>query len=96
MHVSWMPCKADERQSFANRNDMTYDRNDMNYALKTVYGPKSSVTTPLLSADGCTLLTDKDAILNTWTEPSIVRSITCHLSVNDNAINGLPQVHVDC
>ena len=28
-------------------------------ALKTDYGPKSSVATPLLSADGSTLLTAK-------------------------------------
>ena len=32
-------------------------------ALKTIYGPKSSGTTTLLSADGIILLTDKEAIL---------------------------------
>ena len=32
-------------------------------ALKTVYGPKRSGATPLLSADGSTLLTDIVAIL---------------------------------
>ena len=32
-------------------------------ALKTIYGPKSSGATTLLSADGNTLLTDKEAIL---------------------------------
>ena len=34
----------------------------------TVYDPKGSGTTTLLSADGITLLTDKDAILERWTE----------------------------
>ena len=34
-------------------------------ALKTVYGPKSSEATPLLSADGSTLFADKYAILQT-------------------------------
>ena len=37
-------------------------------ALKTVYGPKSSGTTSLLSADGTSLLTDKEAILKIWAE----------------------------
>ena len=37
-------------------------------ALKTIYGPKNSGATQLLSADGSTLLTDKDAILKKWAE----------------------------
>ena len=37
-------------------------------ALKTVYGPQSSGTTTLLSADGTSLLTDKEAILKRWAE----------------------------
>ena len=37
-------------------------------ALKIVYGPQSSGTTPLLSADGTSLLTDKEAILKRWAE----------------------------
>ena len=37
-------------------------------ALKIVYGPQSSGTTPLLSADGISLLTDKEAILKRWVE----------------------------
>ena len=57
----------------------------------TVYGPQSSGTTPLLSADGTSLLTDKEAILKRWAihfdgvlnRPS---------SINDEAINRLPQV----
>ena len=60
-------------------------------ALKTVYGPQSSGTTPLLSAGGTNLLTDKEAILKRWAvhfdgvlnQPS---------SINDEAINRLPQV----
>ena len=57
----------------------------------TVSGPQSSGTTPLLSADGSSLLTDKEAILKRQTEhfdgvlhrPSFI---------NDEAINRLPQV----
>ena len=51
MQDSWLSSKADEIQSFADRKDMKkfFD------ALKTVYGPQSSGTTPLLSADGTSL-----------------------------------------
>ena len=60
-------------------------------ALKTIYGPQSSRTTPLLSADGTSLLTDKEAILKRWTE-----HFDCVLNrpsyINDEAINRLPQV----
>ena len=59
MQDSWLRKKADEIQSFADRKELKkfFD------ALKTVYGPQSSGTTPLLSADGTSLLTDKEAIL---------------------------------
>ena len=60
-------------------------------ALKTIYGQKSSGAIPLLSADGRTLLTDKDAIIERWTE-----HFNCvfnrRSSVNDNATNRLPQI----
>ena len=72
MQDSWLRKKADEIQSFADRKNMEkfFD------ALKTVYGPQSSGTIPLLSADGTSL----DGVLN---RPS---------SINDEAINRLPQV----
>ena len=55
--------KADEIQSFADRKDMKFFD-----ALKIIYCPQSSGTTPLLSADGTSLLTDKEAILKRWAE----------------------------
>ena len=62
MQDSWLRKKADEIQSFADRKDMKkfFD------ALKTVYSPQSSGTTPLLSAEGTSLLTDTEAILSVW------------------------------
>ena len=60
-------------------------------ALKTKYGPKSSGATPLLSEDGSTLLTDKDAILKRWAE-HFNSVLNFPSSVNDNAINRLPQI----
>ena len=75
MQDSWLSKKAEEIQSLADRKDMK----KFHDALKTIYGPKSSGTTPLLSADGSTLLTDKDAISGQNT--SIVCSIANHLSM---------------
>ncbi|KAJ1132651.1 hypothetical protein NDU88_010958 [Pleurodeles waltl] len=59
MQDSWLSGKADEIQKYANSNNSKhfYD------ALKSIYMIKSSGTLPLLSADGSTLLTDKNAIL---------------------------------
>ena len=82
MQDTWLSKKAEEIQSFADRKDMK----KFHDALKTIYGPKRSGATPLLSADGSTLLTDKDAILKRWAEHfnSVLNRPS---SVNDNAIN---------
>ena len=87
MQDSWLRKKADEIQSFADRKDMIkfFD------ALKTVYGPQSSGTNPLLSADETSLLTDKEAILKRWAE-HFDGVINRPSSINDEAINRLPQV----
>ena len=87
MQDSWLNKKSDEIQSFEDRKDMKkfFD------ARKTVYGPQSSGTTPLLSADGTSLLTDKDVILKRWAEhfDSVLNRPS---SINDEAIKRLPQV----
>ena len=75
MQDSWLSKKAEEIQSFADRKDLK----KFHDALKTIYGPKSSGATPLLSADGSTLLTDKDAKVGQDT--SKVCSIAHHLSM---------------
>ena len=56
---------------------------------KTIYGPHSSGTTPLLSADGTSLLTDKEAILKIWAE-HFDGVLNRPSSINDEAINRLP------
>ena len=53
MQDSWLSLKADEIQSFADIKD-TKKHFD---ALKTVYGPQSSGTTLLLSAERTSRLT---------------------------------------
>ena len=59
--------------------------------LKTVYGPQSSGTTPLLSADGTGLLADKEAILKRWAE-HCDGVLNRPSSISDETINRLPQV----
>ena len=59
-------------------------------ALNTIYGPKCYGATPLLNADGSTLLTDKDTILEKWVE-HFNSVLNRQSSVNDNAIIRLPQ-----
>ena len=87
MQDSWLSKKADEIQSFADRKDMKkfFD------ALKTIYGPQSSGTIPLLSADGTSLLTDKEAVLKRWAE-HFDGVLNQPSSISDEAINRLPQV----
>ena len=64
MQDSWLSKKEEEIQSFADRKDMK----KVHDALKAVSCPKCSGATTLLRADGSTLLTEKDAILERWTE----------------------------
>ena len=59
-------------------------------AMKTIYGPNSSGATTLLSADGSTLLTDKEAILKRWAEHSN-SVLNRPSSINDDATDRLPQ-----
>ena len=60
MHDSWLAGKTDEIQKYSDTHDSKrcYD------ALKAVYGPQSSSTSPLLNVDGTALITDKPAILD--------------------------------
>ena len=90
MEDSWLSHKTDEIQGFADRNDMKnfYD------CLKEVYGPTTSGSSLLLSADGSTLITDKEKILERLAEH--FDNILNHLpTISDEAINWLPQVPFD-
>ena len=59
--------------------------------MHSIYIPQSSGTTPLLSADGTSLLTDKEAIMKRWAEHAD-GVLNRPSSINDEAINRLPQV----
>ena len=87
MQDSWLSKKADEIQAFADRHDMK----NFYAGLKEVYGPTSAGSSPLLSADGTTLITDKEHILGRWAEhfDSVLNRPS---SINEEAIKRLPQV----
>ena len=89
MQDKWLSEKADEIQCYADRNDMK----NFYSALKTVYGPTSSGSSPLLSADGNILITDKEKVLERWAE-----HFNCVLNrpstINEEAIARLPQVPI--
>ena len=90
MQDSWLSAKADEIQGYADRHDSKrfYD------ALKAVYGPQCSGSSPLLSADGNTLLTDKAQILERWAE-HFNDVLNRPASINEEAIARLPQVETN-
>ncbi|XP_076045788.1 uncharacterized protein LOC143028030 [Oratosquilla oratoria] len=60
----WWSNKAVEIQQYAELNDQQNFYN----AIKTTYGPTQSTTAPLMSADGATLIKDKNGILDRWVE----------------------------
>ena len=63
-HNDWWTGLAEVTQRYADMRDMRtfYE------ALKAVYGPSHQIQAPLRSSDGSTLLTDKEAILQRWSE----------------------------
>ena len=90
MQDNWLSKKADEIQAFADQHNTKhfYD------AIKTLYGPQSTGTSPLLSADGTQILTEKGQILERWAE-HFDTVLNRPSDVNDQAIDGLPQVVIN-
>ena len=91
MQDSWLKAKADEIQRCADFHDMK----NFYSGLKEVYGPTSSGSSPpLLSADGSTLITEKEKILERWAE-HFNGVLNRPSTINDEAIDRLPQVPID-
>ena len=86
----WLAAKADEIQKYAD----TYDSKRFYDALKAVYGPQSSRTSPLLNVNATTLITDKPAILNRWAE-HFGAVLNRPADINAEAIACLPQVETN-
>ena len=79
-----------ERQGYADKNDMK----NFYSCLKEVYGPTSPGSSPLLSADGTKLISEKKKILERWAE-HFDGVLTRSSSINDKAIERLSQVQVN-
>lgn len=90
MQDQWFSEKADAIQEYADRKDMK----NFYSAIRTIYGPTSSGSSPLLSADGNTLISDKEKILERWAEhfDSVLNRPS---NINDEVIARLPQVPTD-
>ena len=90
MQDTWLSNKADEIQGYTNRHDMRcfFD------SLKTIYGPPTSGSSTMLSADGKKLITDKNKIVERWAE-HFDGVLNRPSSINDAAIQCLPQVAVN-
>ena len=63
-------------------------------ALKCLYGPQSSKNTPILSADGSKLITDKKGILERWAR-HLNGVLNRPSKINDEAIQRLLQVEIN-
>ena len=87
---AWYNNKAEEIQQYADSHSSKrfYD------AVKTVYGPQTSGSRPLLNADGTQLLTEKQQILERWAE-HFDQVLNRPSSINDEAIANLPQVQAN-
>ncbi len=60
-------------------------------ALKVVYGPSHQIEAPLRSSDGSTLLTDKKAILQRWSE-RFEGLLSIRRVVQQSSLTKIPQV----
>lgn len=81
--------KANEIQSYADKESkLIYD------PIKAVYGSQLLSLSPLLSADGSTLIIEKAKILLRWAQ-HFDAVLNRPLSINSKAIQRLPQVPIN-
>ena len=86
----WLSQKADKIQSYTD----SHNWKQFYGALKVVYGPHSSGSSPVLSADGSTLPIDKAKILGRWAE-NFNNVLNHPSSISEEAIAHLPQVVIN-
>ena len=86
MQDQWWERKAEEVQHFADTNNSK----QFFSAIKTIYGPSKSGTTPLLSSDGTTLIKDKQGINNRWKE-HFSQLLNLPSLVDQSALDQIPQ-----
>lgn len=90
MQDSWLSAKADEIQKSADRNNAKL----FYVALRSLYGPQPSGSSPILDLDGATLITEKTLILQRWAEH--FQSILNRPSfISNEVIDRTPQVDIN-
>ena len=90
MKDTWLKNKSKEIQTYADTKNSKKFYN----AIKAVYGPQTSGTSPILSADGSTLFTEKEEILDRWSE-HFQNVLNRPSNINEEAIDRLPQVELN-
>ena len=86
MKEEWWRRKAEELQNAAD----THNTKAFYQGLKAVYGPSLSTSSPLLSSDGKTILTEDKQILERWVE-HYSEVLNRNSNVNFDTIHALPQ-----
>ena len=89
MQNDWWTGLAERTQRYADTGDMRafYE------ALKAIYGPPHKIQAPLRSSGGSTLLTDKEAILQRWSE-HFEGLFSDRRTVQESSLAKIPQVDV--
>ena len=89
MQNDWWTGLAERAQRYADMGDMRtfYE------ALKAVYGLSYQIQVHLRSSDGSTLLTDKEAILQCWSE-HFKGLFSDRYSVQESSLAKIPQMDV--
>ena len=89
MQNDWWTGLVERTQRYADMGDMRafYE------ALKAVYGPSHQIQAPLRSLDGSTLLTDKEAILQRWSE-HFEGLFNVQRTVQESSLAKIPQADV--
>ena len=89
MQNDWWTGRAERTQRYADMGDMRafYE------ALKAVCEPSHQIQAPLRSSDGSTLLTDKKAILQRWSE-YFEGLFSDQRNVQDSSLTKISQVDV--
>ena len=86
MKETWWSKKPVELQDAADKQDLKafYD------GLKTVYGPRESRSSPVLSSDSKTLFTDKKEIVTRWKE-HFENVLNMASTIDETVISSIPQ-----
>ena len=90
MQGSWFRGKTDEIQSYTDR----YDSKRFFDALKALHGLQSTGISSLLSADWTIVITEKDGILDRWTE-HFESALKRQSIINNEIIDHLYQVDIN-